>query len=73
MQSFKYVKERSNELLGLVHSDFCDFKSTSIGGEKNYFISFIDDCSKQCFVYLIKNKDEALDMFKTYKEEVEIN
>ena len=63
--------ERSNELLGLIHSDLCDFKSPPTRGAKNYYVSFIDDCSKYCYVYLIHSKDEALNMFKTYKAEVE--
>ena len=70
-KSYKYVQERSNELLGLIHSDLCDFKSIPTRGGENYFITFIDDCSKYCYVYLIHNKDEAFEKFKTYKAEVE--
>ena len=70
-QSFKLVQERSNELLSLIHSDLCDFKAIPSRGGKNYFITFIDDCSKYCYVYLLHSKDEALNSFKTYKAEVE--
>ena len=70
-QSFKYVQERSNELLSMIHSDLCDFKTLSSRGGKNYFITFIDDYSKYCYVYLLHSKDEALNMFKIYKAEVE--
>ena len=70
-QSFKSVQERSNELLSLIHSDLCDFKATPSRGGKNYFITFIDDCTKYCYVYLLHRKDEALNSFKTYKAEVE--
>jgi transposase InsO family protein len=38
---------------------------------KRYFITFIDDCTKFCYVYLMKTKDEALHYFKIYKAEVE--
>ena len=55
-QSYKYVQERSNELLGLIHSDLCDFKSIPTRGGKNYFVTFIDDCSKFCYVYLIHSR-----------------
>ncbi|KAG7552374.1 Zinc finger CCHC-type [Arabidopsis thaliana x Arabidopsis arenosa] len=68
--SYKSV-EKSNLLLGLIHSDLCDFQSTPSRGGKNYYISFIDDYSKFCQIYLIKTKDEALDMFKKFKAEVE--
>ena len=70
-QSFKSVQERLNELLSLIHSDLCDFKAIPSRGGKNYFITFIDDCSKYCYVYLLHSKDEALNSFKTYKAEVE--
>ncbi|KAJ9539459.1 LOW QUALITY PROTEIN: hypothetical protein OSB04_032192 [Centaurea solstitialis] len=63
--------EKSNEVLGLIHIDLCDFKETPTRGGKNYYISFINDCSKFCYIYLIHTKDEALNMFKTYKAEVE--
>ena len=36
-----------------------------------YFITFIDDCSRYCYVYLLKHKDEALDKFIMYKNEAE--
>lgn len=31
---------------------------------------FIDDCIRYCYVYLLKSKDKALDVFKHYKTEV---
>lgn len=68
-QPFKSV-EMSNEVMGLIHLDLCDFKATPTRAVKNYHISFIDDCSKFCYVYLIHSKDEALNMFKQYKAEV---
>ena len=70
-QSFKSVQERLNELLSMIHSDLCYFKTIPSRGGKNYFITFIDDCSKYCYVFLLHRKDEALNMFKIYKAEVE--
>jgi transposase InsO family protein len=40
-------------------------------GDKRYFITFIDDSTRFCYVYLLKSKDEALRYFKTYKVEAE--
>ena len=40
-------------------------------GGKRYFMTFIDDCTRFRYVYLLKSKDEALHYFKTYKDEVE--
>ena len=69
-QNFKSVQERSNELPSLIRSDLCDFKTIPSRSGKNYFITFIDDCSKYCYFYLLHSKDEALNMFKIYKTEV---
>ena len=40
-------------------------------GGRRYFVTFIDDCTRFCYVYLLKTKDEALHYFKVYKVEVE--
>jgi transposase InsO family protein len=42
-----------------------------IKGGKRYFITFIDDSTRFCYMYLLKSKDEASHYFKTYKAEVE--
>ena len=39
--------------------------------KKKYFITFIDDCTRYCYVYLLNSKDEAIKAFKQYKNEVE--
>nr|GEV06564.1 zinc finger, CCHC-type [Tanacetum cinerariifolium] len=39
---------------------------------KKYVITFIDDASRFCYVYLLHAKDEALDKFKIYKTQVEL-
>ena len=62
--------ERSTELLGLVHSDVCDLKFVQTRGGKKYFITFIDDSTRYCYVYLMRSKDEAIEMFVQYKNEV---
>ena len=40
-------------------------------GDKSYFATFIDNYSRYTKVYLIRHKDEAFDMFLSYKVEVE--
>ena len=49
----------------------CDLKFVQTRGGKKYFITFINDCTRYCYVYLLRSKDEALEMFKLYKTEVE--
>ena len=40
-------------------------------GGKQYFMTLIDGCTRYCYIYLLKSKDEALHYFKIYKAEVE--
>ncbi|KAL0414013.1 UNVERIFIED_CONTAM: Retrovirus-related Pol polyprotein from transposon TNT 1-94 [Sesamum radiatum] len=63
--------ERQTSPLELIHSDICDLKFVQTRGGKKYFITFIDDCTRFCYVYLLRSKDEALEAFKLYKNEVE--
>nr|GEV58926.1 Pol polyprotein [Tanacetum cinerariifolium] len=68
--SFKSVKQKTKPL-DMVHTDICDLKSLPTKGGNKYFITFIDDCSKYCYAYLLKSKDESIDKFALYKTEVE--
>ncbi|GJU45108.1 zinc finger, CCHC-type containing protein [Tanacetum coccineum] len=70
-QPFKDIKRDSN-VLELIHNDLCDFHATPSLGNKKYVVTFIDDASRFCYVYLCHAKDEALDKFKIYKTEVEL-
>ena len=63
--------ERESELLSLIHSNLGDSKNTMTRGGKRFYITFIDDYSRYTRVYLIRNKDEAMDSFIKYKNEVE--
>ncbi|CAM8920561.1 unnamed protein product [Rhodiola kirilowii] len=64
--------ERESNLLDLIHRDLCDFHASPSLGNKKYVVTYIDDCSRFCYVYLLNSKDEALDKFKIYKSEVEL-
>lgn len=71
--SYKSVQKfkRNNEILSVIHSDLCGpMQTVSLGGNR-YFLTFIDDATKFTVVYFLKNKNEALKCFKTYKREVE--
>ena len=63
--------ERSTEPLKLIHSDTCDLKYVQTRGGKKYFVTFIDDCTRYCYVYLLRSKDEALEKFIHYKNAIE--
>lgn len=40
-------------------------------GCKKFYISFVDDFSKYTKIYLIRTKDEAIEMLLKYKAKVE--
>jgi transposase InsO family protein len=67
----KVAKARNLAPLDLIHSDLCEMNKILNKGGKRYFINFIDDSTRFCYVYLLKSKDEALHYFKTYKAEAE--
>ena len=62
---------RATECLGLIHSDVCGPMSIQARGGYEYFITFTDDHSRFGYVYLIRHKSDAFDMFKAFKAEVE--
>ena len=59
--------ERRTEPLDLIHSDVRDLKSIQTKGGKKYFITFIDDCTRYNYVYLLRSKDEAIEASIQYK------
>ena len=68
--SFQSI-ERSSQPLDLIHSDIYDLKFIQTQGGKKYFLTLIDDCTRYCYVYLLRSKEEALEMFQHFKNEVE--
>ncbi|GJX26546.1 putative reverse transcriptase domain-containing protein [Tanacetum coccineum] len=68
---FQNVK-RETKVLKLIHSDLCDLHDTPSLRNKKYFVAFINDASRFCYVYLLHTKDEASDKFKVFKTEVEL-
>ena len=62
---------RETKLFELIHSDLGDLKQTMTRGGKKFYVTFIDDYSRFARIYLLRSKDEAFDMFLSYKAEVE--
>ena len=63
--------ERNSKLLDLIHSDLCELNGMLTRGGSRYFITFLDDCSRFTYVYLLKNIGKAFSVFKAYKAKVE--
>ena len=54
-----------------MHSDVCGpLKVKSFTGAL-YFVTFIDDCSRKLWVYVVKTKDQDLEKFKEFHVLVE--
>ena len=65
--------QRITKLLELIHSDLGDFHSTPSLEGKKYYVTFIDDFTRYCQVYLLNVKNEALDKFRIFKNESELH
>ncbi|KAF1332324.1 Integrase catalytic core protein, partial [Globisporangium splendens] len=55
--------ERVNSVLDVVDSDVCGPMQTATFSDKRYFVTFIDDKSRFCVVFLLRSKSEVLDKF----------
>jgi hypothetical protein len=73
----KYVKQikkrakRSAGVLEIVHIDICGPFPIKSLDRYDSFIMFIDDYSRYGYIYPIKERSEALNKFKMFKDEVE--
>ncbi|KAK2443673.1 putative mitochondrial protein [Trifolium repens] len=62
---------RASDALGVIHSDICGpFEVATLSGNK-YFITFVDEYTRMIWLYTIKLKSEALEVFKMFKLLVE--
>ena len=65
------MKMRAKECLAVVYSDVCGpFEVPSLGGNR-YFITFVDEYSRMIWLYVIKMKSEAFEVFLKFKAKVE--
>ena len=68
---FNAKEGSTSKPLELIHTNLCGpIRKNSPRGEK-YYIIFIDDFSRMCWIRLIKHKDEALEKFQIFKALVE--
>jgi hypothetical protein len=70
-KSFPSSDNRAQGILDLVHSDVCGpMSSPSLSGCL-YYVIFIDDYSRKCWIYFLKAKSDTFDKFKEYKSFIE--
>jgi hypothetical protein len=74
----KYTKQvkkgeakRSAEILEIIHTYICGLFPVKSVDSFDSFIIFTDDFSHYSYIYLIKERSEALDKFKIFKNGVE--
>ena len=68
---FSGVNERGKDLLDIIHSDVCGPFKHITRDNSRYFVTFIDDYSRYGYVYLVRQKSETFEVFKTFQNEVE--
>lgn len=61
---------KSNNLLELIHTDVCGPMENTTPSGNRYFLTFIDDYSKYCTVYLLKQKSEVGNKMIEYIEHI---
>ena len=57
--------------LELVYSDVCGPMNVKSLGGASYFVTFIDDYSRKCWLYPLSSKDQVFETFKKFKALVE--
>ncbi|RDX96475.1 hypothetical protein CR513_20861, partial [Mucuna pruriens] len=68
----KLGAKKAKDVLELIHTNICGlFPTTSWNGQQ-YFITFIDDYSRYNYLYLIHEKSQSINIFKSLKAEVEL-
>ena len=65
--SFPSGAKRENTILELVHSDVFGPVSVPSLGKFVYYVSFVDDFSRNTWIYFLRNKYEVFDIFKEFK------
>ena len=58
---------RAKEILELIHSDMFGHVPIPSLGKSVYYVSFIDDYSRNTWIYFLRKKSEVFDKFKEFK------
>jgi hypothetical protein len=67
---FPRNNNRSKEILDPIHSYVCGpMPVISLGGSL-YYVIFIDDYSRNTWLYLLKTKDKVFNKFQEFKVEI---
>ncbi|GJU50602.1 zinc finger, CCHC-type containing protein [Tanacetum coccineum] len=67
-----HTNYRATKRLELIHGDLCGPISPPTPSGNRYFMLLVDDYSRVMWVYLLKSKDEAFQVFKNFRGLVEV-
>jgi transposase InsO family protein len=70
-KSFPSSDNRAHNILDMVHYDVCGPMSSPSLSVCLYYVIFIDDYSRKCWIYFLKDKSDTFDKFKEYKSFIE--
>ncbi|CAL2253823.1 unnamed protein product [Prunus armeniaca] len=63
---------RASQPLELIHSDICGpMQITTLAGNR-FFLTFIDDHSRMCWIFFLQHKSHVFIIFKRFKSMVEL-
>ena len=65
--SFPSGAMRANKILELVHSDVLGLVLVPSLGKSVYYVSFIDEFSRNTWIYFLRKKSKVFDRFKEFK------
>ena len=68
---FSSSATRPKGILKLIHSDVFGPVHVPSLGKYVYYVSFIDDFSRNTWIYILRNKYQVFDKFKEFKALVE--
>ncbi|CAL9010567.1 unnamed protein product [Prunus brigantina] len=63
---------RASQPLELIHSDICGPMQTITHAGNRFFLTFIDDYTRMCWVFFLQHKSQVLNVFKRFKSMVEL-
>ena len=69
--SFHDRDSRVEPILERVHSDVCRPFSTTSMAKHRYYVIFVDDYSRKCWIFFMKKKDQTFTKFCEFKALVE--
>ena len=70
-QCFHDSHSRAHKKIEFIHSNLCGPMHVPYANGNQYMMTFIDDYTRMCWVYLLKNKSDAFQTFKNFHTWIE--